>query len=172
MPANAGWAGKYTNKFYCCCPCVADSPAPRAILSFFTVQQVIDILFNGSVCAAALRPPPAGAHISQVIIFIVILIMAFSVIGSWIFACLARSELNNMLRVGRQGAQTGKTKIAMLLYYISLIITQVFFITFLIFGLVLYMASKKADSTVGTAVGFIMLVIVIILLPFWVMWAG
>lgn len=119
-----------------------------------------------------LRPPPEGSPIGLWIIFFIILLMAISVIGSWVIACMARGDLNRMMTQGRSAAQAGKVKLAMFLYYISLIITQLFFLVFFIFALVVYSASKQAGAAVSAGVGLLLLIVALLLLPFWLMWLG
>ena len=94
-----GWPQLYSNAYFFCSKCVEMVPPPRAIQSFFCVQNVLDIIWNICYIAFALRPPPAGYPASGFfwIVFILGVLEVISMLAGLVISFLARSELNVLL---------------------------------------------------------------------------
>jgi len=165
----------YSNAYFFCSKCVEMVPPPRAIQSFFCVQNVLDILWNIGYIAVALRPPPAGYPAVGVfwIIFILGILEIVCMLAGMFISFAARSELRILLQSGRGSSPVGKTKLSLLFYLIGLWITVGFFSIFWGFAIIFYLALRNtAGSVVAGFVALIMLIFAIILLPFALFYIG
>ena len=143
-------------------------PPPRAIESFFCVQNVLDIIWNVWYIATTLRPPKQGYPAAGIfwIIFILGVIQAICMIGGLIISFGARSELKILQQSGRGSSPVGKTKTALLLYLIGLWITVGFFCLFWGFAVIFFFALRSTyGDIVAGFIGLIMLLYAILLLP-------
>jgi hypothetical protein len=165
----------YSNAYFFCSKCVEMVPPPRAIQSFFCVQNVIDILWNVLYIATTLRPPPSGYPAAGFfwIVFILGVLELICMLAGMFISFAARSELNILLQSGKGSSPVGKTKLSLLFYFIRLWITVGFFCIFWIFAVYFFLALRSsAGDVVAGFIGLIMLVFAIILLPFALIYIG
>lgn len=166
---SGSWGSMYSNSYFFCSKCVDMVPPPRAIQSFFCVQNVLDIFWSIGYGALALRPP--GSDYPALIIFWIIFVLGVlqvvcMLLGMFISFC-ARSELNTLLREGKGSSNVTLTKVAILLYTIGLTITVGFFCIFWIFAIYFVLSLKSSSANVVTGlIGLVMLVFAVMLLPF------
>lgn len=168
MQAQGQWPQLYSNTYFFCSKCVEMVPPPRAIQSFFCVQNVLDVIWNLWYIGTSLRPPTAGYPASGFfwIIFIIGICEVISMLAGFAISIAARSELSALLQNGRGSSPVGKTKLSLLCYYIGLWIAVSFFCLFWVFALYFFLALRGTyGDIVGGLIGFIMLLFAICLLP-------
>lgn len=107
---GGGWTQMYSNAYFFCSKCVEMVPPPRAIQSFFCVQNVIDILWNVLYIATTLRPPPSGYPAAGFfwIVFILGVLELICMLAGMFISFAARSELNILLQSGKGSSPVGK----------------------------------------------------------------
>lgn len=150
-------------------------PPPRAIQSFFCVQNVLDIIWNVWYIATSLRPPPTGYPAAGFfwIIFILGILELISMLAGMFISFAARSELRVLLVSGRGSSPVSKTKLSLLCYFIGLWIAVGFFCIFWIFALYFFLALRSsAGDIVAGLIGLVMLIFAILLLPVALIYIG
>lgn len=175
-PAQGGkWPTlmRFSNSYFFCSNCVNMVSPPAAIRSFFCVQNVIDILWNGWYIATTLRPPQTGYPAAGIfwLIFILGVIEVISITAGLILSCMARPELNALERDGR-GGPIGKTKLSLFFYLIGLWIAVGFFVVFWLFAAYFILALKNSadnnnagGAVVAGTIALVLLLFAILLLP-------
>lgn len=162
----------YTYKFFFCCSCAEAAAPPVAIRKFFYSQNVIDLIFNSGCIGFLLRPPkPEGGAIGWVV-FLLLLTMVISTIVGFVMSCLARSELSALMKGGKGSSPVKKTKLALLLMTIALGITVFFFVFFICFCLYFALIASKDDNDLAKALGALLLIFALLMLPFALMWGS
>ena len=185
---QGGW-NLYSNSFFFCSTCVQNVPPAVAIKSFFCVENVLDaILFiwwiYNTLFPKSSSPtppnPPTPPKLNQTsatgfgvtVLSAVGYILYFQIIclvGGFVLSILARSELNV---VGAKGSwPVQKTKLALLLYMIYLIINvAIFAVIFLVLiGAVVFAGSAGGSQAAG-AVGIVAVFMALLMLPILLLW--
>jgi hypothetical protein len=182
---QGGW-NLYSNSFFFCSTCVQNVPPAVAIKSFFCVENVLDALlflswaYNTFAGSSSSNPPApklnqtSGAGFVGTLMVAIVYIFYFQIvclIAGFVLSFLARSELSV---VGAKGSwPVQKTKLALLLYMIYIIINVTLFA--IIFGVLIVttvFAGSAGGSQAAGAVGFFAILIALLMLPFALLWTS